>query len=136
MQFTSTLITITSAVLAGLSTAAPANSAGDFVPGRCGIHVTQWQKNENGVGADYQFDVVVNDGVGNGVGGVSRLAVPDFETRSFTSGLNGDISITAGAVDADSVKFVYEGFTFSSANGCATGGYEDGNREMDCGFAC
>ena len=135
MQFTNTFIAITS-VLVGLSTAAPAHEARDFVPGRCGIHVTQFQKNENGVGADYQFDVVVKDGVGNGVGGVSRLAVPDFQTRSFASGLAGNIDITVGAVDADPVKFVYNGFTFSSSNGCATGGYEDGNREMDCGFAC
>ena len=49
MQFTSTFVTMTAA-FAGLSAAAPA-SAGTaleerFVPGQCGVHVEQFQKNQ------------------------------------------------------------------------------------------
>ncbi|KAI0448888.1 hypothetical protein F5B21DRAFT_79788 [Xylaria acuta] len=138
MQFT---IAIIATALAGLSAASPVASPATsnsrrFVPGQCGVHVTQWQKNENGVGADYQYDVTIVDAVGQGVGGAVRLSVPDYQSGDVYSQLPYTLVITSGAVDSDPVQFAYAGYVFSSSAGCSTGGYENGNRDMDCGFGC
>ena len=141
MQFTTTLITMTAAFI-GLSAAAPAPAAAleeRFVPGQCGVHVTQFQKNQNGVGADYKFEVIIKDAVGAIIGGDSGLVIPDFGSAPVSNevgGLPNQLVLTVGSVDADPVQFSYNGATFSSSNGCSTGGYENGDREMDCGFAC
>ncbi|KAI1123375.1 hypothetical protein F5Y10DRAFT_251978 [Nemania abortiva] len=131
-------IAIISLALASFSYGSPTSvSNPEFVPGVCSIHVTQWQKNENGVGGAYQFDVRVMDAVGAIVGGTNRLTIEDFKSADVTtSGLPYTIVITVGAVDSDPVQFAYAGYQFSSSRGCSTGGYGDGNREMDCTFNC
>ncbi|XXG99308.1 hypothetical protein Hte_005645 [Hypoxylon texense] len=132
MQFTTALL---AAALAGLSLAVPAAEK-RYVAGQCGIHVTQYQKNEGGVGSEYQFTVQIKDAVGAILGGVNGQAVADHSTFSIDSELPATLDLTAGAVDSDPVTFGYNGQAFSSSDGCSTGGYENGNREMDCGFAC
>ncbi|KAI8624532.1 hypothetical protein F5Y19DRAFT_480554 [Xylariaceae sp. FL1651] len=135
MQFS--IAMLVTAALAGLSSASPAVARDQsYVPGQCGIHVTQWQKNENGVGAEYQFDVVVKDAIQEIIGGASRRPIPDFQSSAIDSRLNYTVVLTVGSVDSDPVNFAYAGHRFSSSNGCSTGGYDGGNREMDCGFQC
>ncbi|KAI0425680.1 hypothetical protein F5Y09DRAFT_346454 [Xylaria sp. FL1042] len=112
-----TYIAIISLALAGISHGSPAS-------------------NEDGAGSAYQFDVRVVDAVGAIIGGVSKLAVQDFKSADVTSDLPNTVVVSVGAVDDDPVEFAYAGYQFSSSAGCSTGGYDGGNREMDCGFAC
>ncbi|KAI1174314.1 hypothetical protein F4777DRAFT_554623 [Nemania sp. FL0916] len=128
-------IALASLAVAGYSYASP-TPAGNYVPGQCTMHVTQYQKNENGVGGAYQFDVRIMDAIGALVGGVNRLSVIDFASASVSSELPYQVVISVGSVDSDEVRFAYAGAAFSSSSGCSTGGYEDGNRDMDCGFPC
>ncbi|KAH8157824.1 hypothetical protein CIB48_g10430 [Xylaria polymorpha] len=132
-----TYIAIISLTLAGFSYGSPASvSKRAFAPGACGIHVTQWQKNENKVGGAYLFDVIIKDAIGAIVGGQNSLAIGDFNSGSVPSELPYVVVISTGSVDSDPVQFAYAGSHFSSSAGCSTGGYEGGNREMDCGFTC
>ncbi|KAJ2978490.1 hypothetical protein NUW58_g7476 [Xylaria curta] len=128
MQLITVIIATT---LAGLSAASPAVLDTRYVPGSCGVHVTQWQKNENGVGADYQFDVYIKDAIGTQIGGASRLAIPTYVTKDVSSDLPNPLRITAGAVDGDPVQFEYNGYHFSSSAGCSTGKYDGGNRDSE-----
>ncbi|KAI0012355.1 hypothetical protein F4779DRAFT_614557 [Xylariaceae sp. FL0662B] len=134
MYSTTTLLT-TAAALSGLALGAPALEQ-RYVSGRCGLHATQYQKNENGVGAEYQFTVQVKDAVGAILGGADNAAVADYGSLDIYSQLPAVVVLTAGAADSDPVTFSYNGATFSSSNGCSTGGFDGGARQMDCGFTC
>ncbi|KAI0490396.1 hypothetical protein F4859DRAFT_508196 [Xylaria cf. heliscus] len=130
-------IAIASLALAGLSYGSPTSPNNRrFVSGNCGIHVTQWQRGENGVGDAYEFDVRIVDAIGAIIGGTNRLAIDNFSSASLASELPYVLVISAGSTDSDPVEFAYAGYHFSSSNGCGTGGYGDGNRDMDCGFPC
>ncbi|KAI0121951.1 hypothetical protein F4814DRAFT_445902 [Daldinia grandis] len=132
MQF-STILSI--AAFAGLSIAAPAQEK-RYIGGQCGVHVVQYQKNENGVGADYKFDIRIVDAGSTTIGLDNGHTIPDFQSASISSELPYQLIVTVGSADADAVQFAYAGYTFSSSTGCSTGKYDSGNREMDCGFAC
>ncbi|RYC63563.1 hypothetical protein CHU98_g2619 [Xylaria longipes] len=133
MQFTIAIIASAFASLAAASpVASPVNSnMRRYVAGNCGVHVTQWQKNENGVGGDYQYDLSIVDAVGDGIGGAVRLDVPDYQSRDVYSQLPYALVVTSGAVDSDPVQFAYAGYVFSTSSGCSAGGYENGNRESE-----
>ncbi|OTB07668.1 hypothetical protein M426DRAFT_317969 [Hypoxylon sp. CI-4A] len=133
MQFT---VALALTAFAGLSLAAPALENRQFTSGQCGIHVVQYQKNENGVGENYKFDISIVDAQGTGIGQVLAQEIPDFQSASIPSQLPYTITVTAGSVDDDPVNFAYAGYAFSSSSGCSTGGYQNGNRDMDCGFSC
>lgn len=136
MYFSTTTFTL--AALFGLSHAAPSPSPddNDYIPGNCGVHVTQWQKNENGVEGDYQFDFKIADGGGNTAGQRTGVAIPDYQSTSVPSFLPYLLTVGVGAVDSDPLQFAYAGQKFSSSDGCSTGKYDGGKREMDCGFGC
>ncbi|KAI0970409.1 hypothetical protein F4678DRAFT_138725 [Xylaria arbuscula] len=133
-----TYLAILSLTLAGLSSGSPTSvNNRRFSSGSCGIHVTQYQKNENGVGGAYKFDVRIVDAIGAIIGGVSGLAIEDFSSGDVTSQLPDVLVISTGTADNDAVRLDYAGSHFSSSSQeCSTGGYEDGNRDMDCGFPC
>ncbi|KAI0188868.1 hypothetical protein F4808DRAFT_48384 [Astrocystis sublimbata] len=135
MQFS---IALLAAALAGLSSASPtpADITRRFVSGNCGLHVTQWQKHEHGVDSQYEFDVILKDAIGATVGGASRMPIADYSSASISSDLPDNLEIRIGSVDSDSVSFAYAGQAFSSSQGCSTGAYDSGNRDMDCGFQC
>ncbi|KAI1373991.1 hypothetical protein F4677DRAFT_427844 [Hypoxylon crocopeplum] len=132
MQFTTAFI-ITA--IAGLSLAAPVIEE-RYVGGACGIHVTQYQKNELGIGSEYEFDVQIKDAVGAILGGTNHQAVADRSSAYITSELPYGLILTTGSVDSDPITFAYAGQTWSSSSGCSTGAYSGGNRDMDCGFTC
>ncbi|KAI1367674.1 hypothetical protein F5Y08DRAFT_336464 [Xylaria arbuscula] len=121
-----------SPVLAGRSAVAPRD-----VKGACGVHVTQWQKHENGVGSNYKYDITIKDAIGAIIGGVSHEPIADYTAHDITSDvLPYTLGVTSGGIDSDPVIFAYRGYHFSSSSGCSTGGYGGGNRDMDCGFTC
>ncbi|KAI4159309.1 MAG: hypothetical protein L6R39_000399 [Caloplaca ligustica] len=80
-----------------------------FVGGQCGLHVTQFQKNENGVGGSYQYDIRIFDAIQDTIGGVNRLEIPDVQTRSVDSQLPYTVEITSGLLDADPITFRWDG---------------------------
>ncbi|KAF2971664.1 hypothetical protein GQX73_g1882 [Xylaria multiplex] len=130
-------IAIISTAFLGLTTASPVSSNNRrYVAGTCGIHVTQYQKNENGVGGDYQYDIQIKDGVGAIIGGANHLPIPDLQSATVDSELPFGLVVTSGAFDSDPVGFAYAGYIFSSSNGCSAGDYDNGARQMDCGFGC
>ncbi|KAI1082626.1 hypothetical protein F5B20DRAFT_578296 [Whalleya microplaca] len=133
MYFTTAFVT--AIATAGLALGAPALEE-RFTSGQCGLHVTQYQKNEDGNGGQYSFTVQVKDAIGAIIGGVDHVAVADYSSLSIASQLPSVVVLSAGAADSDPVTFAYNGQTFSSSSGCSTGGYDSGSRQMDCGFSC
>lgn len=110
-----------------------------YVTGQCGVHITQYQKNE-GPGGDtskYRFDVTIKDAAGGVIGGVQLAGIEDNGSLAVSSELPYQFIVGVGRVDEDPVSFAYAGQSFSSSSGqCGFGGYEDGNRDGDCGFSC
>lgn len=139
MQLIATLSTIATTMV-GLTLAAPALEAAGAIAarqGQCGVHVTQWQKNQNGVGGDYQYDVRIYDSLGRTVGGDDRVAIPDLGSHNFPlDGQSTPLVITSGTVDSDPISFTYGGDQWLSSSRCSVGAYDSGNRDMDCGFGC
>ncbi|KAI0132943.1 hypothetical protein BJ170DRAFT_730966 [Xylariales sp. AK1849] len=112
-----------------------------YVPGWCGVHVTQYQKNEGPGGntADYRFDVTLYDANQEEIGSASLLDVPSGQTRGVDSALPFVFEITAGNVDNDAVLMAYAGQNFGSndqEHHCNFGKYDSGSRNGDCGFSC
>ncbi|KAI0539460.1 hypothetical protein GGR58DRAFT_464364 [Xylaria digitata] len=130
-----------SATIAALSATSPVFlDTRLYVPGKCYMHVTQWQKNENGVGNDYEYDVRLKDAIKGPIGGVDHMAIPSSQTGKVVGGKDSqlpyDMIISSGAVDKDPVHFAYAGYKFSSSKGCHTSGYKKGKRNIDCTFHC
>ncbi|KAF3012797.1 hypothetical protein E8E14_006704 [Neopestalotiopsis sp. 37M] len=111
-----------------------------FTPGRCGVHVHQYQKNAGPGGntADYRFDVYLYDGAQAYLGGRGTVNIPSGSTADIGAiDLPFRLLITAGYVDADPLTFAYAGQHWSSNSGqCSVGAYDSGDREMDCAFTC
>lgn len=101
----------------------------------CGVHVTQYQKNEVPNTPNYQYYASVYDAnqhdIGDGNGAPATGDSFDIAT------LLNPLTIIAGAVDSDPVGFEYNGASWdSSSSQCSVGGYDGGERQMDCGFTC
>lgn len=142
MKFTTTLVVLAATALApalaapapGISNSQPAKR---FVSGYCGFHITQYQKNENGNGADYSFDIRMKDDIQDQIGGINGLTIPSLQTRSVYSELPNTLDITAGSLDVDPITFSYAGQLFDTGSSqCSLGEYDSGSRQADCGFSC
>lgn len=125
-------------LLLPLASARPTESlAPRFVGGSCAFHIVQHQKNEYGVGADYQYDVRIFDSIQAIIGGENALAIPNLKTASVTSELPFTLDITSGLIDADPITFAYAGQNFNTdSSQCSIGDYDSGKRQADCGFSC
>ncbi|KAI6088354.1 hypothetical protein F4821DRAFT_277319 [Hypoxylon rubiginosum] len=121
--------------------------ASAYNTGWCTAHVAQYQRNENGVGGAYAFDVTIYDDQGDQIGQVQKQAVDGSGKLAVTSALPDTLDVTAGANDDDDVSFCYgsQCWTCDGSDGgghdCTLGngqehGYENGNREGDLGFSC
>ncbi|MCJ1261743.1 hypothetical protein MMC22_001611 [Lobaria immixta] len=94
---------------------------------RCGIHVTQYQS-APGVA------VIVKNNQQNQIGGVGRTNfnngyVDVFSQLRYT--------IVVHLVGGGQLEFAYAADHWSTTDGrCSVGGYANGARQMDCGFAC
>ena len=120
--------------------------------GWCTMHVTQWQRNENGIGDNYAFDAQIYDAAGYLLDQFARVPI-DANTKSLSlnsRSLDLDVIITADGGDDDNVKFAYGAETWACGDwatrdhqctlgdGKAEGqfGYDGGKREGDMGFDC
>lgn len=97
------------------------------------MHVTQYQKPDPSKDA-YSLEVAhINDANENSIGNFAKGG----PTASVTSKLPWTLEIKTGGVDADPVTFAYGGDSWSSDTArCSVGAYDNGKREMDCGFTC
>ena len=116
-------------------------SAGAYAPGRCGVHVTQYQKNEpksNPTG-DYKFDITIKDAKGATIGTNYGAVAKNGVGVGVTGKLPWVLVVTAQSVDHDAVLFNYSDQAWGSndqEHHCNFGGYENGNRDGDCEFNC
>ena len=126
----------------GLTSALPSPSSSStlqrrYVAGWCGLHIVQHQKNEDGTGADYKYDVRIYDAIQAEIGGTNGLDIPDYQSATVDSQLPYGVVLTSGALDADPIGLAYAGEDWTTNSGqCSVGGYQDGTRNIDCGFTC
>lgn len=70
----------------------------------------------------------------------AQLSLQDAPTAvpvEAKTALQYSVFVIAGQVDSDPVSFRFGPDSWDSNAGlCSVGGYENGQREMDCGFAC
>ncbi|KAL8902721.1 MAG: hypothetical protein Q9207_004433 [Kuettlingeria erythrocarpa] len=110
-----------------------------YAPGWCGLHIIQYQKPDPSTDA-YKFDIVMKDANGMVIG--NTLGAQDARSPVSVAGFGGQLPnqliVTAGAVDADPVRFAYGSQSWDSNDGsrCGMGAYDSGSRNGDCGFSC
>ncbi|MCJ1264481.1 hypothetical protein MMC22_004353 [Lobaria immixta] len=127
-------------------------SPATYSGGWCGIHVTQYQKNEPGDGPqdnnpEYQLSVCVFDG--NGVllnqypgapqGTCGVFVALNGQPQPIDTALPNILYVTAGAVDSDAVLFNYGEQNWGSndqEHHSKFGAYDSGSRQGDTGFSC
>jgi hypothetical protein len=119
----------------GLDSEKPVNERG-YAPGWCGVHVTQYQK-PNPAKDPYQLEAKVIDANQNEIG---NSAGKHDTVISFGSKLPEQVTIRTGKVDKDPVEFLYSSAKWDSNNKdthhCSVGKYDNGKRQIDCGFTC
>ena len=112
-----------------------------FDPGWCGVHITQYQKNE-GPGfnmENYRFDITLYDGDQELVGEQDLLSIPSGQTNQVGSTLPYTFGVTAPDTDDEAVYMSYNGQSWGSNDQdhhCSFGAYDSGARSGDCGFSC
>jgi hypothetical protein len=119
----------------GLDSDKPTNARG-YAPGWCGVHVVQYQKPDPSKDL-YKLEAKVFDAnqneIGNSAGKHDRVI-------TFGSKLPASFTIRTRAVDNDPVDFEYSNAKWDSNNKdthhCSVGKYDNGKREIDCGFSC
>ena len=113
-----------------------------YASGWCGVHVTQYQKNEGpsnsaSGNSEYRLDVTLKDALQDVVGGVNLLSLPGGTFSGIDSQLPNVFEVEVGANDAEPVDFQYAGQAWDSNSAqCSVGGYDSGSRAIDCGFNC
>lgn len=119
------------------------NQPGDFTPGRCGVHVDQFQKHddnsENPLDS-YQLSVTVLDSASRPVGQATMQSAASPLEITDTS-LPYNLIVYPGATDSDHLSFWYSDqfwLSNSSANQCnfKDNNYDNGERQGDCSFDC
>lgn len=110
-----------------------------YAPGWCTMHITQFQRNEDGIGANFAFSVLMYDAKGTAIGQVTQQPV-DSTSRALDmdSNLPYVLVINTGGADTSPLNFMYAGETWTDgdATHCKFGDYSGGSRQGDCGFTC
>lgn len=114
---------------------------GSFTPGWCGVHVTQYQKNEGdeNLSGEYESTITITDAGGSKVGEANKEPNGEPVIVVDSSLPNRLLVDASGKVDSDPVQFWYADQYWDSnsqANKCKVGSYDSGHRDMDCGFNC
>ncbi|CAD6579778.1 MAG: hypothetical protein ASARMPRED_009247 [Alectoria sarmentosa] len=121
-----------------------------FASGWCGMHVTQYQKNEPGScttcnNPEYQLEVCVKDTNGvvlnqlPGESGCGTFVALNGVGQPLDTALPYLVYVTVGAVDSDAVLFSYGDQNWGSndqAHHSDFGAYDSGSRQGDTGFSC
>ena len=117
------------------------SDAAGYATGWCGVHITHYQIPEGG--SSYSVEATIFDAHGIEIG--RREKTDATEPVGVTGALPYVLMITAAkpgsSEDPDSapISFAYGDQSWNSdkeSQRCKFGGYEDGNREGDCGFTC
>jgi hypothetical protein len=114
----------------------PTNSQG-YAPGRCGLHVEQWQRNEGDENPtpDYQLAVTIKDGANIVIGSATKQIAT--HPLAVDSKLPFDVIVKEGNADNDPIQFWYaDQYWDSNSKACSMGKYDSGNRNGDCSFNC
>jgi len=119
------------------------NQPGDFIEGRCGVHVEQWQKNEGNDNPldTFQLSINILDKDRRIIGSATKQSAAET-LEIVDSVLPFDLYVATGISDDDAVRFWYsDQYWDSNSQGnnshqCSVGSYDHGSRQMDCGFAC
>jgi hypothetical protein len=130
----------------GIANMAQQDPKPGYTKGWCTMHVVQNQRNEYGIGSEYEFDIVLYDAARKIIGSMQHQAI-DAKTKSLslTSYLPLTVEVIAEGGDNDPVVFKYGGQTwdsnddkvhYSTLGKGKRHGYEYGNREGDMGFTC
>ena len=140
------LLSVATFSLGALARPQPADSSTHlekrYASGWCGVHITQYQKNigpsNSGSGnSEYRLDVSLKDALQDIVGGVSLLSLPGGTFSGIDSQLPNVFEVEVGANDGEPVQFQYAGQAWASdGSQCSVGGFDNGVRNMDCGFNC
>ncbi|KAI4245470.1 MAG: hypothetical protein L6R40_002531 [Gallowayella cf. fulva] len=129
-----------------------AEATPDYASGVCSMHVTQYQRNEGAENPtnDFQIEINVKDAKGNQAANLPKMGAPKGK-KLTANGLKKPLTVQVGDDtdygDYSYVYFNYDGFEFTQKTKmkdhkgndyqvCKYGGYEDGNRDMDCQFNC
>jgi len=115
------------------------NKPGDYVEGRCGVHVEQWQMKgaENPLGS-YQLSVTIADADNRLIGSATKQSAAET-LEIVDSVLPYDLYVATGSGDSGPIRFWYSDQYWDSssqANQCSVGKYDKGARQMDCSFKC
>ncbi len=135
-----------------LAPSTPAAAPPSYATGWCGMHIVQYQKNEQGDPAhpsnpEYVIDVSLFDAKQkpiplkncNGCGNTASTVAPNGKAAYIESSLPYGMEITCGAVDSDAVLFAYADQFWGSndqPHHSNFGPYSDGSRSGDTGFTC
>lgn len=122
-----------------------ADASAAYAPGWCGVHVTQYQKNEGPAGtpsggtSNYRLDVKLYDANKNEIGRIDAADAAPPNGVGVSSKLPLVFVVTPGNVDNDPVTFNYgtQSWAYAdAAHPCNFGRFNNGKREGDCGFSC
>ncbi|KAL8676547.1 MAG: hypothetical protein Q9186_006942 [Xanthomendoza sp. 1 TL-2023] len=125
----------------------PADKTPDYESGTCQMHVTQYQRNEGASNPtnDFYLEINIKDAKGDQAANLPKMAAPKGK-KITVDGLKKPLTAQVGDDkdygDYSWVHFSYDGFDFTQGTKmkdtkvCRYGGYEDGNRDMDCSFNC
>ncbi|KAL8799372.1 MAG: hypothetical protein Q9182_005944 [Xanthomendoza sp. 2 TL-2023] len=125
----------------------PAEQTPEYESGTCQMHVTQYQRNEGASNPtnDFYLEINIKDAKGEQAANLPKMAAPKGQ-KITVNGLKKPLTAQVGDDkdygDSSSVNFSYDGFDFNEKTKmkdtkiCHYGGYEDGNRDMDCAFNC
>jgi hypothetical protein len=130
----------------GITNMAQQDPTPGYTKGWCTMYVVQNQRDEDGIGPEYEFDIVLYDAKKKIIGSMQHKTI-DAKTKSLslTSHLPYTVEVIAKRGDNDPVVFKYSGQTwdnnddkvhFSTLGKRKRHSYESGNREGDMGFAC
>ena len=135
---TAILLAVSALEAAALPTAAASVDKRDYYPGWCTFHITQWQKNKGkGDLSQYRLDIDLLDAGKNPVGSATTASASPNAPVDVDSRLPYVLEATVGFVDSDPIQFRYGGQYWESTGGqCSLGGFQNGNRDGDCGFTC
>lgn len=137
MQLTNSIILSTLALTAAALPNPSIVGKRDYAPGQCGVHMIHYQNNPDGTTKPYRLTIDLADAVQNLIGGVVEVDAPSWQPVNVNSELPYVFIATTGDLDELPLQFAYAGQNWDSNSGqCSVGGYEDGKREMDCGFSC
>ncbi|KAI9797895.1 MAG: hypothetical protein M1833_005095 [Piccolia ochrophora] len=115
------------------------HGAGGYAPGPCGMHILQYQKPDPSKDP-YSLEVSLKDANGDEVG---RLDKTEMRAPQVIKGkLPVEVTVNTGAEDKDPISITYGGDVWTTADTpdgkarCGVGPFDNGRREIDCGFTC